>query len=738
MAEANSVLTFVFPLKGLNEETPYRTQPGLTTPRALNVMPFDASGRGRGGSRRGTAKLYADFQGDGTEPVYMMVQTVIALDPSGVQEGVVLLTENFTYADQALTAANANWRTSNNSVSVGLDSGVNVTTANSIRVLANRAEVALSATDDRNAAVYNAALAMGSTYIVSAMIDCYDTTVSGDPETFARHTFCLFSRVDRSAFGSRNQMVILSYNLGVLTLQEGEGAVGGATHAFSPPLDGNIARLVELRIVGQRAEAWVDGVNYITLDLSDVEPATPGVGFSIGDLLTGTDNLDTFKVATAVPITSTRRVNLITNCGGNVYVGDAESFVEATGGHDVLRDNVRSQAAFFERHLFIVDGFEVVILNVLTQTVLLGGFIDLPDGVTGTPPEFCQLAALWRGRLVLAAPREAPQNWFMSAIGQPGNWDYSGTDVGRAVASNGSVQFGTIGDGLVAIAPYDNDTMLFFTDRGIYQLTGDPADGGTMTSVSDQVGGLGPNCWTRDAAGTIYFAGTSGFYRMSPGGAPECISNATVNEFFRQINRATQWVTVVWDRDRFGAWIFVTNQDAGQASNHMWFDARTEGFFTQRFPAEFGPVAALAYDGDAAADRWVFMGGREGFIQRQSVGAFSDDGTPIESEVILGPVRPVDDLTEGKIIAAMVYLAEDGGETQELTITFQAADDAQKAVNDPDATEVVSYQGGGKQAQQRLRLRGGNFAIKVSNDVLDRQWAVERIVCQFARGARQR
>jgi hypothetical protein len=79
-----------FPVKGFDENWPFRAQPPGTTPDALNVRPYDAiAQRLRGGQRGGTSK-YIATQPNGSLPIQMLYQEPVA------SSGFV---ESFAYAD---------------------------------------------------------------------------------------------------------------------------------------------------------------------------------------------------------------------------------------------------------------------------------------------------------------------------------------------------------------------------------------------------------------------------------------------------------------------------------------------------------------------------------------------------------------------------------------------------------------------------------------------------------------
>jgi hypothetical protein len=372
-----------------------------------------------------------------------------------------------------------------------------------------------------------------------------------------------------------------------------------------------------------------------------------GVGFGFNYFRFGTP-LNAFGVRTFELSAVTRRGNKIVSvCGGSVFVGDLKSLPMATGGSGVLSPDIAAQAGYFNSKGYLVDGVTIIQLNLISDTI--EEYVES----AGTKPDNCTLATAWRGRLVLVSE----STWFMSRINDPHDWDYGRTDEAAAVYHLGDKTFGAIGDTIVAVASLTSDVLVFLCDHTIYTMEGD-AIGGSIVVNSEQVGGLGPNCWTKDPGGTFWFAGTGGFYRMATGSPPECVSNASVNEFFRSIDRSENEVTVTWDRDRWGAFIFVTPR-SGTVGTHLFYDARGGGFWRIQYPDYYGPTSALVYDGDESADRVLLMGGQTGFIfHHDNLLDQDDDRTAINSYIYLGPIIPADDLHEIKVYTLQAYLSE--------------------------------------------------------------------------------
>lgn len=739
---ADQQLTFRFPSKGWFTGAEYRSQPPDTSPDLLNCVPYDpASERRRGGVRPGTAKLYAAAIGSG-EPVRYLQSVTTSPLPGAIVPSADVVVEPFDYANGALASVDGGltWQVRNSSMSGTID-----TSAGELDVTSNEA-VYTASTDVLKAARLlrtvpgGLALSMPANYIVSMRVTL--------PTVFSstyKPTLALEANIDVTTPGTNN--IRLNFNwvdgtsnwLMSLTSPP-SGATPDSQVLAATIVTPGVAFTLELRIAGASAsgctvQGLLNGIEYVGATITGTDCSKDGVGFRAG-LQTGSTvgqlvKIDNFMVGEAIRATVSREVKLVAVANGLVHVGNLDSINLATAsGTFPLDSTMRPQGAFLFNKLYLVDGVTTTIRQ-----------LDVPSSTMetytadGTAPVKPQLAAAWRGRLVLAAPSGAEHEFYMSRIADPHDWQYGDTDGARAIAGNGSSVFGVIGQPIVALIPYTDDLLIFLCDHQIFQMTGDPAAGGTIDLISDQIGGQGPDCWCTDPAGAIYFVGTAGFYQLSAGGGTQLLSGESLNAFFRSINRVTHLVQCRWDRDRHGCHIFVSH-GGSVASTHLWFDKRTGGMFPIAYPITHGPVSSCVFDGDGPDDRVLLMGGRTGFIQKLQDAETDDDGTAIASHVLMGPVQPFGDLIEAQVYALNAFLGNEAAGAYNLDWELRAAVDPEDIVTDTLTTEATgTFTGSGKQAQQRIRLRGNSIGLKVSNSTIDTTWSFERFVVAVGQGA---
>ena len=502
-----------------------------------------------------------------------------------------------------------------------------------------------------------------------------------------------------------------------------------------------------LTVNGTSAVVSVDGLNYLSTSLPG-GVAYEGVGFGLRPGYGASSSVLTALnfVAAPLPVSGQHQLAIIAVAGGNVYQGTgyapgASGQINlANGGTGVLQAGVRVAIACLDGVAYITDGQAYQTLTLATQTVAP------MTADAGTLPPNCPLCCAWHGRLVFAGQIGNPQNWYMSAVGDYTNFDYSqvGVSATSAIPGNSGQSYGKIGDPIVALIPLNDDILLFGGVDQVWAMVGDPGYNGVIDHFLRDIGIFGQNAWTFDPVGTLYFVGSGGLYRLPKGGTiPENLSNRVLPDYFQSIDVSANWVVLTWDPDRQGCWIFVTPiTGTGTAGIGMFWDQRTGGFFPAQFPDNHGPTAELVYLGDRPQDRALLMGGRDGFIRRMNPAAVgSDDGAAINSYAYLGPSRLIDDLFEGKVLCADFYVGQDvAGAAYGFNYQVQAAPDFYNAVYNPSATTTGGpITGQGRIAKDRqARIRGGAVCMKVANATVNQTWGLERVVLTVERGAPQR
>lgn len=738
-------LTWPFPVKGKDINFAYREEPSGTCADCMNVVPHDPiTMRTRGGQRAGLSKLFTSTQLAG--PPQLLMQATTALDPTTVVANTLLYQEKFTeFTNGELLGGTGAWLVYRTDPAVGLavDTAANVTIGGTPAAYAGN--FGQQTPSNATATIYNAtALPLGSVYRFQ---------VKGTYAAAATSFKCLITTQYIPASGGFATWYTAAYQVSggtwSVSLTDQTAVSGGVVYtntvATGNPVNNNdpfdFSVMLNQTTTTTAFTFYVNGIQvgfYQNASHPGYQSHT-GWGWGISDSGGG---IGAIKVTEVDVYTSSqaayRQNSIVAVANGNIYVGDLTGLAVASGGSGVLNAGVPCSGATIDGNVYITDGVNTKVLNLQTKAVTTYA------ATVGSLPPACTLVAIYRGRLVFAAPIGSAQNWFMSRVGVYTDWSFGDTDSARAIAGNSGAGFGKIGDPITALMGFGDDVLLFGGDHQIWAMMGDPAAGGVLDHFSDGVGVYGKDAWTMDPLGTIYFVGHGGFYQLPKGSTVATnLSRDVIATYFEGINRAIQWSLLEWDRDRHGCWICISNvaPNAAVRSVHLFWDSRTGGFFPQQFPDNMDPTQMALYDGDAQGTRFMLFGSRDGWLRQQLDGNLSDDGVAISSNVLLGPYRPVDDLTEAKVMGADFYLGqEDQTKSYNLVATIQAAPDAYSSLFAPISTASVTFgQVQGHTGRQLgLRVKGGNIAMKLANSVLSSTWNFERVIVMVGKGGKQR
>jgi hypothetical protein len=342
-----------------------------------------------------------------------------------------------------------------------------------------------------------------------------------------------------------------------------------------------------------------------------------------------------------------RVVTLVAVSQGNVYSANSgdSSWTEATNSttgpiNPPLTTIFPIFSAANNQILYFADGsqnytqYDPSTNTVATWTASAG---SLPVGTDGGT---ARLICTWRGRTCLAGLITDPQDWFMSAISDPTNWDTSPLFQTTSQAIDGeSAPQGLIGDIVTALIPYTDDLLVFGCDHTIYMMQGDPLGGGNISLVSDKIGIAFGQAWVKDPYGNLYFmSNRCGVYSFVPGQQPQRISQG-IEQLLLAIDTGLNSIRMEWDDVFQGFWIFVTPTAAATVTTHFFYEVRTGAWWTNTFNNNnHNPVATVQFDGNTPSDRVVCLGSWDGVVRFLDRNALDDDRRPIFSSVLFGPI----------------------------------------------------------------------------------------------------
>lgn len=450
---------------------------------------------------------------------------------------------------------------------------------------------------------------------------------------------------------------------------------------------------------------------------------------------------------------------LVALSGGNLFVIEGSSLSEADGrlltdagatitaenGEDIVFDHTASamfvggnfvaiEAAAFKGKLLLADADLKVFdpLSGVVQTVIAS---------SGVVPTNQPLIALYRGRVILGGKDGM---WYASRTGSWSDWDFGGEmgDPSRAIAGQ-CARAGLMGEPLTAIIPMNDDSLLFASARGLWMLRGDPATGGVV-QLSDSVGVIAPNAWAKSSEGILAFLSHDGVYTMAGASVPQRFSENRVPESLRDVDPLTNVATMAWDARERGFHLFVTPSSG--VGTHWWLDVANKAMWPVVLQEGHQPTAVARIAGESGGLHDVVLGCADGYLRKFSGEATTDDGTDIESHVLIGPLRlTTDDLSDAILTEVHGVLADNAGAVTWRIVPAvsaeEAADLAVEAVEDVLAGNEptgVACSGTWVELRNRVdrpRVRGPWVTVWLSST--DR-WAYEAIALRIAQLGRLR
>jgi len=313
----------------------------------------------------------------------------------------------------------------------------------------------------------------------------------------------------------------------------------------------------------------------------------------------------------------------------------------------------------------------------------------------------------------------------MSAVGDPTNFLYAPTDITptQAVAGNNS-PLGIVGDVITGMVPYSDDVLIFGGDHTIYLLQGDPMAGGQIDLVTNSIGFAWGQAWCQDPYGTIYFfSNRCGIYSFVPGQAPVRISQA-IEQIVENIDTGMTTIRFLWN-DRFqGFHVFMSPTRAPAPTIHLFWEMRSGSWWTDQFASPlFDPLTCATFDGNLPTDRVAVIGSWDGFVRSISTLAPDDDGLPILSDVVIGPINSPD-LDDFLLKDLQAILAENSGD---VTYSVYVGNSAEAALNNPPVATGTWESG----RNDDTFVREAGYAVYV-RITANNQWAMETIRARVA------
>lgn len=356
----------------------------------------------------------------------------------------------------------------------------------------------------------------------------------------------------------------------------------------------------------------------------------------------------------------------------------------------------------------------------------------------GEMPALATVVSRFRGRVVLSGNSTVPHSWDMTRQDNPFDLLFLEEDAASAVLGQNAA-IGQIGDVVVSLMPYNDDYLIYGCSNSVWILAGDPAGGGSLDPMNETTGIMGRDAWAKDGDGNTYIVGTDGIYRVAKNlSSFENITMAKIPTIIEDLglDADKQIVTIGYDGRQHGLVIGVTTREDGSNEN-FWYDLRTNGFFPESYPEEFSLFSQFYYKADNPEYKRLVVGCNDGLIRTFDTAVKNDEGTAIDSYVVLGPKPLSTDDFASTQIAELVMISGGGAaggselDTDGLQMDLFVKDTSEEVTEaikaDVDPQYTYTQVGPGRAQTQRPRVTGLVAGVKLLNGELDETWAIEKV-----------
>lgn len=462
----------------------------------------------------------------------------------------------------------------------------------------------------------------------------------------------------------------------------------------------------------------------------------PGLVRHINSLVNSTNtiqNINHFVTSNAysgATTLSTRTIKGIVVAGGTIKTFTT-SYATPTNGGSALSATapVIYSTRFFD-DIYFADGTNIKYYDSSADEVKAWAASAGTFPISGS--DYPRLIATYNNRIVLSGLDGDPQNFFATAVGTPGDFNYSPATITSTIAFAGNTgQAATIPDKIHCLIDTPaGDTLIFGCDHSIFQMSGDIAAGGRIDLVSGTVGMAWGRPFAVNPDGITYFFGSrGGVYAMASGMAPRRLTGDRIDERLATISMASSLITMAWDDRQQGVYLFITPLGGGATTNYF-YDQRNDSWWKDVHATNaMNPVGVHLYDGDTESDRRILLGGQDGYMRSISMSATNDDTATISSYVYLGPIT----LSQTVCVEELYAVLASG--SSDVAFELYAGPDAENAFN---STAVV-YNGtwsAGSNRPRRPKTRDKYIWIKVLNSTASQTWAMESISVIVSEGSR--
>lgn len=364
--------------------------------------------------------------------------------------------------------------------------------------------------------------------------------------------------------------------------------------------------------------------------------------------------------------------------------------------------------------------------TLLKYDPVTGEVATVENAPTGQP-----LVCVYQERVVLAG---ANHLFYMSAQADDTNWDF-GAEMGNvALAVAGYVgDGGKIGETILAMLPHHDRALIFGTAESLWAVYGNPAAEGRKVCVSPFVGILAPQGIVITPDGLVLFLARDGLYSWQVGSEahPAPFSGKRIPDELLDVDPETTDILMVYDHKEGGIHLFLTPADdelGAVAGTHWWIDLEHKGLWQVSLPAMKQPLAVGVLS--AAGGSNVILGCKDGYLRRFLDTATDDDGTDLQSDILIGPFHvPRTEGIDGMVTEIVGALADGSGDVSWALVVGASAEEAVDAgeaaiAGDDSGVAASGTWGEGQNAVDYPRARGPWAVLWLSSA---EPWAFESV-----------
>jgi len=361
--------------------------------------------------------------------------------------------------------------------------------------------------------------------------------------------------------------------------------------------------------------------------------------------------------------------------------------------------------------------------------------LDTVVATAGSIPSSCDILRKYRDRLVMAKKRT--QLWYMSRQSDYEDWDYTADsdDTQRALWAS-STDLGTIQEPINAVAPWHDDYCVFGMDNSIWILRGDPAYGGQMNILSDEVGIISDDAWAYTPEGDLMFLDWSGLFLMPRGGGEIVpFSREKLPKDLWHVNPGSYDAVLRYDPPHCGFLLAitpVTGASEADPGEHWWIDWPTKSIWQLEFPWAKSPRFFEQFAFTAGSDHVLGLGCEDGVLRQFDDDGTDDDGTAIEAYCDIGPFRVGGNDYQTGILRELIGTL--GKNSDDCTWKLFLEDTAEDCATATTATQTGTWSGG-RNRSKYPRRRGGAGLLQLYGAGL---WEFESAVAVIQAAGKQR